>query len=121
MSETNEGISAAPANERLFQVRSIRTQDLTFKQIASNEEVDAIIRNSHAIFRLHGNKATRRPDGQWDLEVTFTPDNGMMAVQEWKPIVYSSGKACTCHERDGSYACDYCKSQGIRGHMERGV
>ena len=28
---------------------------------------------------------------------------------------------CTCHERDGSYSCDYCKSQGIRGHLERTV
>ena len=26
---------------------------------------------------------------------------------------------CKCHERDGSYTCDYCKSQGHYGHMER--
>ena len=26
---------------------------------------------------------------------------------------------CTCHERDGSYTCDHCKSQGLYGHMEK--
>ena len=26
---------------------------------------------------------------------------------------------CECHERDGSYVCEYCRSQGLRGHMER--
>lgn len=25
---------------------------------------------------------------------------------------------CTCHERDSSYVCDYCRSQGHRGHMQ---
>lgn len=25
---------------------------------------------------------------------------------------------CTCHERDSSQTCDYCKSQGLFGHME---
>jgi hypothetical protein len=25
---------------------------------------------------------------------------------------------CTCHERDGSFSCPYCRSLGIRGHME---
>lgn len=26
---------------------------------------------------------------------------------------------CTCHERDSSYTCDYCKSLGQYGRMER--
>lgn len=26
---------------------------------------------------------------------------------------------CTCHERDGSYMCEYCYSQGLRGHMQK--
>lgn len=26
---------------------------------------------------------------------------------------------CSCHERDGSYRCEFCRSQGMRGHMER--
>ena len=26
--------------------------------------------------------------------------------------------ACSCHERDCSYVCDYCYAQGQRGHME---
>jgi hypothetical protein len=25
---------------------------------------------------------------------------------------------CTCHPRDGSYACPYCYEQGIRGHLD---
>lgn len=25
---------------------------------------------------------------------------------------------CTCHERDGSFSCPYCKTQGIYGHCE---
>ena len=25
---------------------------------------------------------------------------------------------CTCHERDGSFVCEYCYSQGYRGHMQ---
>ena len=25
---------------------------------------------------------------------------------------------CECHERDSSYACDYCHEQGIFGHVE---
>ena len=28
-------------------------------------------------------------------------------------------ETCTCHERDGSYACEFCRSQGVRGHVER--
>ena len=26
--------------------------------------------------------------------------------------------ACSCHERDGSQVCEFCKSQGYRGHCE---
>ena len=25
---------------------------------------------------------------------------------------------CTCHERDGSFSCPWCKSRGIYGHCE---
>ena len=25
---------------------------------------------------------------------------------------------CECHERDSSFLCEYCRSQGYRGHME---
>lgn len=28
------------------------------------------------------------------------------------------GTYCTCHERDGSYVCSHCYSQGHRGHMQ---
>lgn len=31
---------------------------------------------------------------------------------------YSLETKCTCHERDSSYVCDYCYSQGFRGHMQ---
>ena len=30
-----------------------------------------------------------------------------------------SSAACTCHERDSSRVCDFCYSQGLRGHMQR--
>jgi hypothetical protein len=26
---------------------------------------------------------------------------------------------CTCHERDSSRTCSYCKTQGFYGHMEK--
>lgn len=25
---------------------------------------------------------------------------------------------CTCHERDSSYVCAFCREQGFKGHME---
>jgi len=28
---------------------------------------------------------------------------------------------CECHERDWSFVCEYCRSQGYRGHMEETV
>ena len=28
---------------------------------------------------------------------------------------------CTCHERDGSFTCKYCHSQGFYGHMEQSL
>jgi hypothetical protein len=36
-----------------------------------------------------------------------------------KPWCNESGQnSCSCHERDGSQVCDFCKSQGYRGHCE---
>lgn len=32
--------------------------------------------------------------------------------------VATESLACECHERDGSYVCEFCRSQGLRGHME---
>ena len=26
--------------------------------------------------------------------------------------------SCSCHERDGSHVCEFCKSLGYRGHCE---
>jgi hypothetical protein len=40
--------------------------------------------------------------------------------QAWKASG-ESGRRCTCHERDSSYACDYCHHQGIYGHMEQSL
>lgn len=31
----------------------------------------------------------------------------------------AAGKRCECHERDGSYSCDFCKTKGVYGHMEK--
>jgi len=29
-----------------------------------------------------------------------------------------AGRVCTCHERDGSFVCEYCQAQGLKGHMQ---
>lgn len=39
-------------------------------------------------------------------------------VKRFEPVEHCSN-VCTCHERDSSFTCDYCKSQGHYGHMER--
>ena len=31
---------------------------------------------------------------------------------------YSTHVGCTCHERDSSFVCDYCRLIGLRGHMQ---
>jgi len=49
-----------------------------------------------------------------------------MLVSELKYLKEESSKTkkkstnkCTCHERDSSYVCEYCYSQGHRGHMQK--
>lgn len=42
-------------------------------------------------------------------------------IADATPQPVESGDApqhCECHERDSSYVCEYCRSQGFRGHME---
>lgn len=36
-----------------------------------------------------------------------------------KVVPIPSPPKCECHERDGSYVCAYCYSQGYRGHMQQ--
>jgi hypothetical protein len=43
------------------------------------------------------------------------PENDIEVIIQREGI----GEACTCHERDGSYVCDYCYAQGHRGHMQK--
>ena len=44
---------------------------------------------------------------------------GVMAKQKLTCEQSATQPKCRCHDRDGSYTCDYCKSQGFYGHMER--
>lgn len=56
-------------------------------------------------------------------EYTFCSSEVQGQWEAWQAAIehISSQKnlVCTCHPRDGSYACPYCYSQGFRGHMER--
>ena len=36
---------------------------------------------------------------------------------EWFNEAFA-GRVCTCHERDGSFVCEYCRAQGMKGHMQ---
>lgn len=50
-------------------------------------------------------------------------------LSEWEEDIHLVGGAmdcstpasCSCHERDNSYACEYCHARGFYGHMEQGL
>jgi hypothetical protein len=43
----------------------------------------------------------------------------MAATTVGRPWCTKTGEnSCSCHERDGSQVCEFCKSQGYRGHCE---
>ncbi len=44
---------------------------------------------------------------------------GHSKLVEVNPIHKKSVEKCTCHERDSSYVCEFCYSQGYRGHMQK--
>ena len=44
---------------------------------------------------------------------------GTLDILPW--CTETGQNACSCHERDSSVVCPYCRSQGYRGHMERTV
>ncbi len=44
---------------------------------------------------------------------------GHSKLVEVNPIHKKSIEKCTCHERDSSYVCEFCYSQGYRGHMQK--
>ena len=68
----------------MFQMRSIGTQEITINAVINTPDVHTIIRNSEAIFRLYVHKAQQREDGQWNMEITLTPDNGMAFIEDAK-------------------------------------
>jgi len=51
-------------------------------------------------------------------EADYLPESVKAEVREW--AAPDRELVCTCHPRDGSYACPFCYAQGFRGHMERG-
>jgi hypothetical protein len=40
------------------------------------------------------------------------------SVQETLDMMACAKGKCTCHERDSSFTCPLCKSEGYYGHME---
>jgi hypothetical protein len=70
----------------MFQMRSIGTQEITINTVVGTPDAHTIARNSQAIFRMSGYKAQQREDGQWDVQITLTPDNGMASVENDSPV-----------------------------------
>lgn len=50
-------------------------------------------------------------------EADYLPESVKDEVREW--AAPDRELVCTCHERDNSYVCQFCYSQGFRGHMQR--
>ena len=79
-------------------------------------------------------RADKSPEFITDLEVVIeaakgqashiitASDAGYIATLGMLPLCVEIGQnVCTCHEHDGSHACEFCRSQGYRGHMEAKV
>jgi hypothetical protein len=73
--------------EKLFQMRSIGTQDITLHSVVDAATAHILVRNHDAIFRLCDLRAVKREDGAFDVSVKLTPDNGMAEVFESYPII----------------------------------
>lgn len=58
--------------------------------------------------------------GETDDELSDAINNTMSNIlgNDWAKKA-AQAPHCECHERDGSYVCEYCRSQGLRGHMEK--
>ncbi len=41
------------------------------------------------------------------------------ATTAWRTA--TAQNTCACHERDSSFVCDFCRSQGYKGHMQAEV
>ena len=54
------------------------------------------------------------------LEAVFTEQGWQAVLAEGEDYITPEppSQKCECHERDSSYVCEYCRSQGHRGHME---
>ena len=51
-----------------------------------------------------------------DEDAGVLPESVKAEIREWAEP--NDDEVCTCNERDGSYACQFCYAQGIRGHMQ---
>ena len=54
-----------------------------------------------------------------DMGLEFLDEVAMNAAGWYRKDEPAKTDVCTCHERDSSYVCDYCYSQGYRGHMQK--
>ena len=41
---------------------------------------------------------------------------GILGVVPW--CTETGQNACSCHERDGSFVCEFCQAIGMKGHMQ---
>ena len=84
-----------------------------------SEELDEAISRLKAWIRDYG--AEKSPVFIGDLETVIGALEPRIEVSigaSWDGIsavsIAAIQNACSCHERDGSYVCDFCRSQGLK-------
>ena len=63
--------------------------------------------------------------GPWEIERDAQAPRAALEAEvaklreEISQLLRPTADLCTCHERDGSYVCEHCYAQGLRGHMQK--
>jgi hypothetical protein len=88
-----------------------------------NEDLYEAISRLKAWIRDYG--AEKSPVFIGDLETVIdalTPGTAAKIGVSWDGIsavsIAAIQNACSCHERDGSFVCEFCRSQGLKGYMQ---
>jgi hypothetical protein len=58
-----------------------------------------------------------------DLRIAYLQGIYDGVERAWRQFVIANetdSDRCECHERDGSYVCEWCYKKGLRGHMQSG-
>ena len=83
-----------------------------------SDEVYEAISRLKAWIRDYGHE--KQPEFICDLETVIgalePATTGSLDIKPW--CTETGQNACSCHERDGSYVCDFCRSQGLKGFMQ---